>query len=597
MITNKMAPLLQLALQYESLFTPELKASFIVDAAQNLWELIIEYEGDLATLRQNNKLEVAYNLQGGFAKVILEKNEIGNLSNEPYVLRLSLPSVMSYTDIGLGQICGSNLAQSVDVTSIEGTGVLLGVIDSGIRYNHPDFITDEGNTRITYLWDQTIGGEGSSLERGGTIYTGDQINNALLQATQQEQLAIVPSQDTLGHGTALAGIAAGNGRGSTNRENRGVAPDCELVVVKVGHGESQYPRDIDIMRGIDFVIEKAIELKKPMTILLGVGSNLEGHDGSAPLERYITRRYENWLLNFVVGTGNEGDTNIHTSGSLSTGQSQTVQISIQAPDLKQYGCCIWKRFSDVVSLVVRSPSGEETDELSLLTPNRAYLFDEVAVLISYSAPITSINQQVIYVLFQAQGDASLGNGLWTFTLIGTEIIEGNYHVWGAIVDPNSTSRIRFLSPEVNETLTIPSTAYAITRVGAYNGETRQVAPFSGRGFTADGRIAPDLVAPGVAITAPSIDNTTLYTTITGTSAAAAFVAGAFILMMQYGVYTLDNLNYYGEELRIYLLQSARRPSSFAPYPNTSWGYGLVCISGALIYMRQVTENSDYRGET
>lgn len=594
MITNKMAPLLQLALRYENLLTPELKESFIVDATQNLWELIIEYEGDIEQLRSRYPLEVAYNLQGGFAQIVLRKNEVGNLSNEPSVLRLSLPSIMSYTDIGIGQICGSNLEQSISVASLEGTGVLIGIIDSGIRYNHPDFITDTGTTRILYLWDQTIGSSGTSTDRGGTVYTSDQINEALNASTDQ-QPTIVPSQDTLGHGTALAGIAAGNGRGSTNRQNRGVAPGCELVVVKIGHGESLYPRDIDVIRGVNFVIEKAIELKRPMTILLGVGSNLEGHDGSAPLERYITRRYDNWLLNFVVGTGNEGNTSLHTSGRLTTGQSQTIQLSIEAPNLKSYGCCIWKRFSDVVSLKIESPTGEETDTLSLLTPNRAYLFDQIAVLVSYSAPITSINQQVIYILLQAQGDAVLGSGLWTFTLTGTDILEGNYHVWGAIVDQSSNNRIRFFSPDVNETLTIPSTAYAITRVGAYNGETRQVAAFSGRGFTADGRVAPDLVAPGVNITAPAITGDTLYTTITGTSAAAAFVAGAFVLMMQYGVYILDNLNYYGEELRIYLLRSAQRPTSFSPYPNNSWGYGLICISNALIYMREIAQNSDYRG--
>ena len=595
MITNKMAPQLQLALQFENLLTDELKSTFIVNQSQNLWELMIEYEGDLETLRANYPLQEAYNLKGGFAQIILEKDEIGNLSNEPYVLRLSLPSRMTYIDIGLGQICGGQLNFSNEGTEIDGSGVLLGIIDSGIRYNHPDFITEVDTTRILYLWDQTIGSEDTNIGRSGTIYTSEQINEALSNPEEQEQLAIVPSQDILGHGTALAGIAGGNGRGSSNRQNRGVAPGCEFVIVKVGHDVSQYPRDVDIMRGVDFVIEKAIELRRPMTILLGIGNNLEGHDGSAPLERYITRRYENWLLNFVVGTGNEGNENIHTSGNLTTGQNQTIQLSIQGTGLNQYGCCIWKRFSDAVSLVIQSPSGERTDVLSLLTPNRAYLFDEVAVLVSYSAPITSINQQVIYILFQAQGENGLGDGLWSFILTGTDIIEGNYHVWGAIIEENEKVEINFLSPDVNETLTIPSTAYAITRVGAYNSATRQVAAFSGRGFTADGRVAPDLVAPGVNIVAPAIEGDSLYRSITGTSAAAAFVAGAFVLMMEYGVYILDNLNYYGEELRIYLLRSAQRPNSFAPYPNNSWGYGLLCIRAALIYMREIAENSDYRG--
>ena len=358
----------------------------------------------------------------------------------------------------------------------------------------------------------------------GVVYTNEQINEALGYTEEADQLAIVPSQDTLGHGTALAGIAAGNGRGSQNRQNRGVAPECELIIVKVGREDTAYPRDVEIMQGIDFAIEKAIELRKPLTILLGVGSNLAGHNGTTSLEFYINRRYNNWLLYFVVGTGNQGNQNAHASGKLEEGQSQTIQLSAEAPNLKEYGCCIWKRFSDEISLLIQTPSGEETDVLNLLTPNRAYLFDEIAVLINYSAPINSIDDQEIYILFQAQGETTLGSGLWKLTLTGTQIMECNYNVWGSIVPNIEGNSIKFLNPDINQTLTTPATAYVITSVGAYNSDIRQVAAFSGRGYTADGRIAPDLVAPGVTVTVPSISNDNLYSTMSGTSVAAAFVA-------------------------------------------------------------------------
>lgn len=593
MITNKMSPMLQIALRYQSLLTPQLQKSFVIDSNQNIWELIIDYVGSLSDIVNAYNLVDAYDLQDGFAKIRIQKDQISNLSNEPKVLTLSLPRRQSYIDIGIGQVCAGNLVSESNIVTATGKGVLLAVIDSGIRYNHPDFITDSGESRILYLWDQTIGDDDSAVNGGGgVVYDRTQINEALAQTDEAAQLAIVPSQDTLGHGTALAGIAAGNGRGSSNGQNRGMAPECELIIVKVGRKDPLHPRDIEIMQGIWFAIERAVELQRPLTILLGIGSNVTGHDGSAPLEMYISRRYNNWLLNFVVGTGNEGNTSAHASGMLKTGQTQSVQLSIETNQLNEYACCIWKKFSDEMNLMIQTPTGEQTDVLSLLTPNRAYLFDDVAVLINYSEPVSSVNEQVIFILFQAQDDTILGEGLWTFNLIGDQIIEGDYHIWGAIVTGIAETSVSFFSPDITQTLTTPSTAYMITSVGAYNGASGQVAAFSGRGFTADNRVAPDLVAPGVDIIAPSISNTDLYTTITGTSAAAAFVAGAYVLMMEYGVYTLNNLNYYGDELRIYLLRNARRPNSYAPYPNGTWGYGLLCVEAALVNMGEIAEQTN-----
>lgn len=592
MIANKITPLLQLALRYESLLTDRIKDLFIVNPSLNLWEVVMEYLGDLEVIRTKYNLQAAYDLKGGFAKIVIDKNQIGNLSNEPAVLRLSIPRRLSYTDLGLGQICASNLTEPESVIPATGERVLLAVIDSGIRYNHPSFITEAGESRIVYLWDQTIENDDSANNGGGgVVYSRAQINEALQYESFEEQQAIVPSQDVLGHGTALAGIAAGNGRGSIGNRNKGVAPNCEFIIVKIGNRQNPEPRDVDVMQGINFAIEKASELRRPLIILLGIANNLAGHDGSSPLEIYITRRYDNWLLNFVVGTGNQGNQSAHASGGLTQNQSQTIQIAMQAPGLKEYGCCIWKRFSDDIGIQVTAPNGEASEELSLLTPNRAYLFNEVAVLVNYSVPITSINQQAIYILFVAQGEAALGNGIWTLTLNGNNIIEGGYEVWGAIVPELTDNQIIFLNPNLAKTLTTPATADAITSVGAYNSAIRQVAAFSGRGFTADNRVAPDLVAPGVDIVAPSNEQGSLYRNVSGTSAAAAFVAGAYAVMMGYGVYTLNNPNYYGEELRIYLLRNAQRPSNYAPYPNNSWGYGLICIQAALVNMKEVAEKT------
>lgn len=589
MITNKINPPLQLALRYERLFSQDFRDVFIIDEVSNTWEILMEYTGDLERLRTTYNL-TAYDLRGGFAQIWIAKNNIGNLSNDPNVIYLSLPKRMAYIDIGLNQVCASNLSTPTGPFFVTGERILLAVIDTGINYRHPDFINEQGQTRIQYLWDQTITSQPPEGYSKGTVYTSAQINEALQQLTLQESLAIVPSIDESGHGTALAGIAAGNGRGSVNLSNRGIAPGCELLIVKLGHANTPYPRDIDVMQGIQYVMQMAKEINRPLVILLGVGSNLSAHNGTASLERYISRRNNDWLVNFAVGTGNEGDKNRHISGQVEQGETETAQLIIEG-NKTEYACTIWKSFSDEISLVIRAPNGETTDVLSLLTPNRAYLFDQTVVMINFSEPVIDINSQEIYILFQGQSGEQLNNGTWTLTLTGTNIIEGGYNIWGAIV-PEPNNMTRFLNAELNSTLTTPATAEKITGVGAYNGVTQQLAPFSGRGFTADNRVMPSIMAIGINVTVPSINEAELYTTITGTSAAAAFVAGAYVLMMNYGIFQLNNVNLYGEVLKIYLLRTAKRPARNAPYPNESWGYGLLCIEAALNYMKEIADNSN-----
>ena len=109
-----------------------------------------------------------------------------------------------------------------------GKGVLIGIVDSGIDYENPDFRNEDGTTRILALWDQTIqNGKPPEGYHIGTEFTSsEQINEALHMEVREERYRIVPSRDTSGHGTAVAGIAAGNGRGSKNGKYRGVAPEA-----------------------------------------------------------------------------------------------------------------------------------------------------------------------------------------------------------------------------------------------------------------------------------------------------------------------------------------------------------------------------------
>ena len=106
-----------------------------------------------------------------------------------------------------------------------------------------------------------------------------QINAALQTAGHEERFRLVPSRDISGHGTAVAGIAAGNGRGSQGGRYRGVAPEAELLIVKMGiPGEYGFPRTTQLMRGVDYIIRKAEELKKPVAVNISFGNTYGSHE-------------------------------------------------------------------------------------------------------------------------------------------------------------------------------------------------------------------------------------------------------------------------------------------------------------------------------
>lgn len=587
MITNKINATLQLALRYERLLTKEVRSLFMTTENESIWEVIMQYVGNINQIQEQYAFS-AYNLQGGFAQIFINKMEIPNLSNHPQVVFLSLPTMCEYIDIGLGSVCASNVSNPGGNFTVTGEGVLLAVIDSGIDYSHPDFRNIDGSTRIKYLWDQTLLGTSPVGFSSGVEFTSEQINDALSRNTKEEQLAIVPSQDMIGHGTAITGIAAGNGRGSTGHINKGMAPECELLIVKLGTVTNEHPRDIEVMQGLYYVVRKAEELEKPIVILLGIGNNLTAHDGSAPIELYINQVYNMWMTNIVVGVGNQGNRGSHTSGKVDIGTFEEQQLLIEG-NIANYACCIWSRFTDDIKLTIQAPNGEKTEELNLLNASRAYLFDETAVMINFSAPLTNIDKQLIYILFQGQGGRNINNGIWNLTISGGNIVlEGNYHIWGSIVT-ETENQTQFLNADLNQTITTPATANKITSVGAYNNFTVQPVSFSGRGPSADGRVKPGITAPGVNITVPASESENLYTTLSGTSAASAFVAGAYVLMMSYGIYQLGNINLYGDIIRIFMLRTARRPSSQSPYPNITWGNGILCVEAALTSMKEVVE--------
>lgn len=584
MIFNKLSPELQIVLTYSNRINQEVLTQLTASSDPDVWELLIEHRGDFLDLPEELRGEL----------VILNANYLTGYVHRRYIDALSEISTISYIDLSssmqyiisaiLNSICALNVSTIEGAYNVTGEGTLLAVIDSGIDYMHADFRNADNTSRILYLWDQTLTGAPPEGFNKGVEFTKNQIDEALKMPTREESLQIVPSIDATGHGTAMAGIAAGNGRASGG-QNRGLATNAELIIVKAGSSNPSLttPRNTDIMQGINYALIKAQELKRPVSILLGTGTNKGAHNGKSSIEQYIDQMSLVWKNNIIVGTGNQANKDSHIQGTLTEGQEQQIQL-IVAPNQLYYTCSIWKSFLDDIELIIQSPRGESTQVLSIRVPNRVFVFGETQVFVSFSEPTIDEYNQKIFLLFEGPPGIGIEQGLWTLILRGANIVEGNYYIWGDIVD-NTQTNTRFLTSSLSTTLTIPSTASNITSVAGFNPNTSQIAAFSGRGFTKDGRVKPDISAPAVGIVTTSNNPDLFYETVTGTSAAAACVAGAYLLCMEYAKRLTGDWTLYGGLLKVYMLRTARRPQLNEPYPNPQWGYGILCIEGMLNEIR------------
>ena len=170
-------------------------------------------------------------------------------------------------------------------------------------------------------------------------------------------LELVPSTDPSGHGTAVAAIAAGNGR-EGNGVYRGVAYESELMVVKLGTPlTDSFPRTTQLMKALDLVVRRARDMNRPLAVNISFGNTYGSHDGTSLLETFINDMSNIGRNVIVAGTGNEGTGAGHRAGSLVMGQEENAQLSI-APYETGMGVQLWKSYVDQFSIRLVTPSGE-----------------------------------------------------------------------------------------------------------------------------------------------------------------------------------------------------------------------------------------------
>lgn len=567
---QKAENLLNLALQTpenERERTGELNVGY--DEEARTWELIVKYHGDLAgaiSERFPGSGVKLRELLGGFALLTVPERDVEAVIALEEIEYAEKPKRL-YFAVNQARAASCLLSVQSGAQGLSGRGVLVAVIDSGIDYFHDDFRKADGGTRILYLDDQVA----------GEVYTREQIDAALATGSRTEARRVAPSFDTTGHGTAVAGIAAGNGRESGGTY-RGVAWESELLVVRLGVPDPEgFPRTTQVMEGIDFVVRAAMDLGKPLAVNLSFGNTYGSHDGGGLLERYIDTLAQMGQSVFVIGTGNEGDAGGHTSGALEAGGEAVIELSVAAYETG-FGVQLWKGYEDTFDISLSNPGRTITEQISERQGAYTLPMGNTDVLVYYGQPGPFNQAQEIYFDFVPRA-AYVESGIWQFTLTAGKIVNGRFDFW--LPSSGAVNRsTRFLRPTPDTTLTIPSTAMRPVSVGAYDDSTMTYAPFSGRGDTRIYQIPkPDLVAPGVGIV--TAKNGGGYAPVTGTSFAAPFVTGAAALLMEWGIVRGNDPYLYGDKVKAYLRKGARPLPGFTEYPNPQVGYGALCVADSL----------------
>lgn len=533
--------------------TTDLNVGYIPEAKS--WELIVKYSGSLARVKEELKISVT-ELMKDYAILIVPEPLIGRLSDYEEIEYIEKPKRLYFSvNNGIAASCIKPLQTAL--YNLTGEGVIVGVIDSGIDFSHLDFRNEDNTSRILYLWDQTIPGNPPQGYELGSLYTKEDIDAALATRDMGERIMLVPSVDISGHGTHVAGIACGNGRASNGRY-RGVAYQSDIIVVKLGSSVGgSFPKTSQLMEAVDFVIKMAIKENKPVAINISFGNNYGSHDGSSLLESFMNDTSNLGKTNIIVGTGNEGAAGHHTSGILTEGIVTEVPIAVGEGE-STLNLQIWKNFYDEFEVEIESPEGIRVGPIPRVLGLQNFVIGGTRIYLYYGEPTPYSTAQEIYFEMLPIRE-SITTGIWRIRLYPGKIVTGQYDMWLPTSEALSADT-RFLNPTLETTLTIPSTAYRVISVAAYDSSNDSLAYFSGRGYTRlDSFVKPDIIAPGVNIMSASPGGG--YTSKSGTSMATPFVTGSVALLMQWGIVQGNDPFLYGHDCEIIGLYQ-RKPRKY-----------------------------------
>jgi subtilisin family serine protease len=495
------------------------------------------------------------------------------------------------------------------VPAVNGTGVVVGIVDSRLDIFHPDFRTAANATRVLFLWDQTLTPQGTEAgppvapalpgftPAGGVTY-GVEYN----QATINNELnsfnpPATPAYQTVRHGgtvaehgTHVAGIAAGNGLGQGGTFT-GAASGSNIIFVRQAGaaGTALFGDSVGMADAFAYIFARAAQLGQACVINMSASDNQGPHDGMTLGEQFL----DNLLLTpgraITLSAGNSNNTGSHAAGNVPPGGTSNLALNYVTADLNGDGVNdvprsdaveIWYDGHDRFAVTVTVPAVPAT----IIGPVNPGNVANAVLPNGVNIQVTSVlndprnGDNLISIIFTVPGGQTIPAGNTTIALTGTTVVNGAFQAW---VDRNNRGFSAFQAPFLQEgtvTLGVPATARRPITVGNHNkvAPTPAISGSSGRGASRDARIKPEIATVGTGVTAPRSRDMNaaalgaLYVPMSGTSMSAPLVAGACACLFQCrgGASTWANLKQ--------ILEDTAGTVGFA-IPGNDFGFGFMQV--------------------
>lgn len=550
-------------------------ADFLVEYSVNINAVITRYNPDCVQIVDSKIAVIHFRIEPNTA-----------LTVEEYGYAI-FPKVYGLLDSSNMEESGVLRVHRQPYLDILGRDTIIGIVDTGIDYLHPAFINADNTTRILSIWDQSI--QEGQLPEGfqyGSEYTSEQITEAI---QSEDPYTIVPSKDDIGHGTFIAGIAAGNE--DEANDFTGVAPLASIAVVKLKPAK-QYLRDFyfinsdaicyqenDVLMGIKYLLSVARRENKPLVICVGVGTNSGSHDGTSFVSDYLDRVGNALGTAITTAAGNEGNREHHYSNSIAEGQSyQDVEIKVGSNETG-FALELWATAPNTFAVGFTSPSGEYIDRIPARlgqSERVRFLLEPSIIYVDYRIIEARTGDQLIFMRFQNPVE-----GIWRIRVFReTPYPASTFNMWLPMEGFTQPDTV-FVEPDPFITLTEPATARIPITVATYNHVNGSIYINSSRGYTRTGEIKPDITAPGVNVFGPVPGGG--YAVRTGSSIAAAHAAGGAALLLEWGIIDGNDVNLTSTDIKKYYIRGANRTN--IEYPNRIWGYGTMNLYNSFESLR------------
>jgi len=564
----------------------------------------VEYVGDISEGIKDIDFANLYILNRFFAVLFVKKNMISEvLKRFPQIINLEKSFPFTLLNMDESNEAPDLAALNKGDTTLNGEGVVVGIISTGIDYLNPAFMKEDGGTRIISIWDQSIN-ERPLPEAFvfGTEFTMNNIN-AAIQASKEGKnpYDIVNHKDEVGYGAATAAIIGGKSISDLSKIVS-FAPKCEFAIVKLKTpkassiqmwGLENYQGNIydsnDITASFRYFDQLQEKLKKPMVVYIAAGTNLGGHDGGAISERYIDYLSYNNKLTVVTSTGDQGASPVHYKGSFLDGETEKeVQITI-SEEQGNINFFLYFVTPDRVSIGIISPTGESTGKINVNPINGEIVSVTIGKSIINIQYFTEqrglteekLDQRIDFFIRNATA------GIWKIKIYGDYLINRVYDLWlqqRELLKGNTG----FINATTDTTLMTPSTANNIIVCSSYNQLENKLLPESGRGFTRDDRIIPTVAVPAKNIESIGLDNKSIV--LSGTGVAGTFLTGLITLIFQWGIVLKNDETLYSSKIKSYLIMAASKVVGQS-YPNQETGFGILNTQSLLKVLSKETKRS------